>query len=165
MKKLSLLLAAALLMLSFSGCKGTEDNHFHFYYLRTSDTISFGQSDALVAPVSRQISGQSSDLTYLLQLYFEGPSEEGFESPFPGGTRLFSARLEGKLLILEVSEPFSQLENIQLALAGACLTATCQELAGVETVQVLCAEESYQFYRSDYTFLDVIDTQSGKDTQ
>lgn len=164
MRKIAFFLAV-LLLLSFGGCRETGENSRSFFYLRTSDTIDFGQSEALVAPVAREISGQSAELNYLLRLYFEGPTEEGFQSPFPQGTRLIKASLDGEQLILEVSTHFSVLENIRLSLAGACLTATCHELAGVDTVQVLCGEESYSFNRSDYTFLDVIDPQSGKETQ
>jgi hypothetical protein len=91
--------------------------------------------------------------------------EESYQSPFPDGTRLIRIRQDGNLLIMELTTHFSALENIQLTLAGACLTATCYELTGAESVRVLCGEEIYQFNRSDYTFLDVIDTQSGKDTQ
>ncbi len=165
MRKLSLFLAAALFLLSLSGCRNTEEKSFNFYYVRSADTILFGQEDAYVAPVHRQISGQHSELSYLLQLYFEGPTEEGFVTPFPSGTRLIRVRQEDKLLVMEVTTHFLELENIRLTLAGACLTATCHALTGAETVQVLCGEESYTFYQTDYTFLDVIDTQSGKETQ
>lgn len=165
MRKTAFFLAAMILLLSLCGCRDTGENSHSFYYLRSSDTIVFGQSDAFVAPVVREISGHSSDLNYLMKLYFEGPMEEEFYSPFPQGTRLIRARLDGNLLLLEVSDHFAALENIRLTLAGACLTATCHELAGAETVQVVCGEKSYQFHLSDYTFLDVIDTQSGKETQ
>ncbi len=165
MKKTIVCLAALLLLLSLTACRKTEERSYNLYYLRSSDTVLFGEADAIVAPVKRQISGQSAGLTYLMQLYFEGPTEEGFHSPFPQGTRLIHAQLEDNLLVLEVTAQFSQLENIRLTLAGACLAATCHELTGAETVQVICGEETYHFNRSDYTFLDVIDTQSGKDTQ
>ena len=165
MRKIALWLAVALLLLSFTGCRKNQQPRYAFYYLRTSDTITFGQSDAVVAPVIREISGQSSDLTYLMRLYFDGPVAEDFQSPFPQGTQVLQAALEGELLILEVSNQFSSLENIRLTMAGACLTATGYALTGVRSVQVICEEETYLFHLSDYTFLDVIDTQSGKESQ
>ena len=165
MRKITLWLAVVLLLLSFTGCRKNQQPRYAFYYLRTADTIAFGQSDAVVAPVIREISGQSSDLTYLMRLYFDGPASENFQSPFPQGTQVLNATLEGDLLILEVSTQFSSLENIQLTMAGACLTATGYALTGAQSVQVDCEEETYLFHRSDYTFLDVIDTQSGKESQ
>ena len=165
MRKSAFFLAIFTLLMILSGCQDSEENTYSFYYVRTADSIMFGQSDALIAPVNRTFSGQHSDLSYLLQHYFEGPAEEGFESPFPQGTRLIRVRMDGNLLIAEVTTHFLALENIRLTTEGACLTATCHELTGAESVQVVCGNEIFQFNRSDYIFLDVIDTQSGKDTQ
>ena len=165
MRKSAFFLAIFTLLMILAGCQDSEENTYSFYYVRTADSIMFGQSDALIAPVNRTFSGQHSDLSYLLQHYFEGPTEEGFETPFPKGTRLIRVRMDGNLLIAEVTTHFLALENIRLTTAGACLTATCYELTGAESVQVVCGNETFLFHRSDYTFLDVIDTQSGKDTQ
>ena len=55
------------LLLSLTGCQDSEENIYSFYYVRTADSIMFGQSDALIAPVNRTFSGQHSDLSYLLQ--------------------------------------------------------------------------------------------------
>lgn len=165
MKQRSMLLLLLVLLLASAGCRDNRENTHRFYYLRSSDTIVYGQSDGLIAPLNREIADQSADLNYLLRLYFEGPTEEGFQSPFPGGTALLRSSLDSEVLTLEVSGQFASLENIQLTLAGACLTSTCHELTGAQTVVVLCGENSYRFHCRDYEFLDVIDTQSGKETQ
>ena len=165
MKKYIVPLLILILLFSMTGCEKQTDGGCRFYYLRTDDMIVFGQADAVVAPVIREITAQDAGILYLMQRYFEGPSEEGFYSPFPPGTQIIAAQIEGNLLILEVSDQFSQLENIRMTLAGACLTATCHELGGFDSVRVISGEESYEFYHSDYTFFDVIDTQSGKDSQ
>ena len=153
MKRMILLLAAALL-LSLTGCSKPEENTCLFYYLRTDDTIQYGQEDALIAPVSRTIAGQDAGLNYLIQLYLEGPSEEGYRSPIPKGTYLLSTLWEEDTLVLVFSREFSQLDNMNLTLAGACLSATCHDLAGAEHIQVRSGDNIYDFYLNNYTFLD-----------
>ena len=155
MKRLILCLAALSLLLCLAGCSDQEENNCNFYYLRTSDTIRYGREDAIIAPVSRNISGQNADLSYLLQLYLEGPSEEGFRSPIPQGTYLLSTLWEEDTLILVFSREFSVLSNIELTLAGACLTATCHDLAGAERIQIRSNDQIYDFDLHNFTFLEV----------
>ena len=155
MKRMILLLAAALLLFFLTGCTQPEDNTCQFYYLRTADTIQYGQEDALIAPVSRTIAGQDAGLNYLIQLYLEGPAEEVYRSPIPKGTYLLSTLWEEDTLVLVFSREFSQLDNMSLTLAGACLSATCHDLAGAEHIQVRSGDSIYDFYLNNYTFLEV----------
>ena len=143
-----------LLLFGICGCAQPEENERTFYYLRTAETIRYGQADALIAPVTRNITGEDATLDYLLQLYLKGPTEEGYISPIPKGTYLLSSLWDGDTLVLVLSREFSSLDGIGLTLAGACLTATCRDLAGVETVEVRSADEVYRFDLADYTFLD-----------
>ena len=142
------------MLLCLSGCSQPEESSYTFYYLRTADTIQYGREDALIAPVTRSIAGQDSGLSYLLQLYLEGPSEEGYYSPIPKGTYLLSSLWEDDTLVLVLSREFSTLTNMDLTLAGACLTATCHDLTGAERIQVRSGDSIYDFDINNYTFLD-----------
>ena len=155
MKKLICFFLVSVLVLSLWGCTQPEENTCAFYYLRSSDTISYGQEDALIAPVFRELSGHSQELDYLLQLYLEGPADENFRSPIPKGTYLLKYLWEEDTLVLVFSREFSELDHMSLTLAGACLTATCHDLTGAEKIQVRSGDFVFEFDLSNYAFLDV----------
>ena len=154
MKQHIVFLMILFLLLSICGCAQTDENERSFYYLRTAETIRYGQSDAIIAPVSRNITGEDASLDYLLQLYLKGPTEEGYVSPIPKGTYLLSSLWNEDTLVLVLSREFSTLDGIGLTLAGACLTATCHDLTGAEAIEVRSADEIYKFNLTDYAFLD-----------
>ena len=155
MKRLLCFWLMPALLLSLSGCTTPDENRCTFYYLRTPENIRYGETDALVAPVFREIANEELELDYLLQLYLEGPTEEDFLSPIPKGTYLLSSAWEDDTLVLVLSREFSQLDNIQLTLAGACLAATCHDLAGAERIEVRSGEQTYEFDLNNYIFLEV----------
>ena len=90
MKRLILCLICLALLLSLAACVQQEENSCSFYYLRTVENIRYGQEDGFIGPVNREISDHNPELNYLLQLYLEGPVEEGYLSPIPKGTYLLS---------------------------------------------------------------------------
>ena len=154
MKRWILCLMALSLLLCLTGCSGQEENTCNFYYLRSGENIRYGQEDGLIAPVNREISGRNAELNYLLQLYLEGPVEEGYLSPIPRGTYLLSTLWNEDTLVLVLSREFSTANNITLTLCGACLTATCHNLTGAERIEVRSGDAVYYFALSDYTFVD-----------
>ena len=154
MKRWILFLAALSLLLYLTGCSGQEERNCRFYYLRTAENIRYGQENGLVAPVDREISDQNAELNYLLQLYLEGPVEEGYVSPIPKGTYLLSILWNEDTPVLVLSREFSAANNITLTLCGACLTATCHDVTGAERIEVRSGDDVYHFALSDYTFVD-----------
>lgn len=149
-----ILFLCALSLLCLTGCSQQEESRFDFYYLRTSDTIRYGQEDALIAPVSRDITGQDPGLDYLLQLYLESPAPEGYHFPIPKGTYLLSTLWEEDTLVIVLSREFSTLDKMELTLAGACLSATCHNIAGTERIEVRSGDTVYEFDLQNFTFLD-----------
>lgn len=153
MKQLTALFLALCLLLFFSGCAPDKEEPPRFYYLRTEETILYGDMDALIAPVSRDIS-RDMDLERILQLYLDGPMEEDFRNPIPKGTYLLSIIPREDRLDIVLSREFSTLDGIQLTLAGACLSATCHDLTGFEKIQVRSADSIYDFDLNSFIFLD-----------
>lgn len=153
MKRIILLLLLLSLALSCLGCQGGTEAEHAFYYLRTESTIAYGKEDALIAAESQDL-GPEMDPEDILRLYLNGPTEENLRSPFPKGTKLLSVTEESKALTLILSLEFSTLDGIQLTLAGACLTATCHDLTGIETIRVCSGEKTYNFTLSSFVFLD-----------
>ena len=153
MKKLLLVLLILSLAFSCAACAEGSENQTVFYYLRTPETIAYGQPDALIAPASLDIS-QELPLGDALQLYLNGPVDETLRSPIPKGTYLLSIMERRDVLVLVLSEAFSELDGIQLTLAGACLAATCHSLTGQGRIQVKSGENIYDFDVNSFVFLD-----------
>ena len=156
MKRLILLLTILGVLFSCTACGTQEESNCSFYYLRSDSTIQYGHTDALIAPVERELSVQNVPAEDLLQLYLDGSSDESFRTPFPKGTYLLSIIPKETLLVVVLSREFSTLDGIQLSLAGACLAATCHNLTGYEAIQVRSGENVYDFDLRDFVFLDEI---------
>lgn len=153
MKQFLSLVLILCLLLSLTACGMEKVPQTRFYYLRTEDTIVYGQEDGFITPLPREIS-QETPLDAALQLYLDGPMEEGYYNPIPSGTYLLSTLYKEDVLVIVLSREFSALDGIQLTLAGACLTATCRDLAGVEQIQVRSGEQIYDFDVNSFVFLD-----------
>lgn len=153
MKRMVLLFLSLAMVLACTACAGEKTVQPSFYYLRTEDTIAYGQEDALIVPVPQDISPEV-DLEILLQLYLDGPTEEKLRNPIPKGTYLLSIIEHEDSMVIVLSREFSTLDGIQLTLAGACLAATCHDLAGVERIKIRCGESTYNFEFSNFMFLD-----------
>lgn len=150
---LFLLLLACLL--SCTACAGERSAQPAFYYLRTEGTIAYGQNDALIAPVTQEITPEV-DLDMLLQLYLDGPVDENLRNPIPRGTYLLTTIEQEDTLVIVLSREFSTLDGIRLTLAGACLAATCHDLTGAEKISVRSGDNSYEFDLNSFIFLDTI---------
>ena len=153
MKRLIVFVLILSLALSCAACVEEAPPQTNFYYLRTQETILYGEPDALIAPVTRELS-TDTPLDEALQLYLNGPSEETLMSPIPKGTDLITFIPREDMLILVLSREFSNLDGIGLTLAGACLCATCHSLTGQGRIQVRSGENIYDFDLSDFVFLD-----------
>ena len=153
MKRVIFLLLLLILTLTCLGCQGEESPEHAFYYLRTDDTIAYGQEDALITAHFPELDSDV-ELDTVLQLYLDGHMGENMRSPFPRGTYLLNVTAEDDTLQLILSREFSTLDSIQLTLAGACLAATCHDLTGFEKIQVESGEKVYNFDISSFIFLD-----------
>ena len=154
MKRVLISVLIFSLLLLCAGCGSPDENSCTFYYLRTADTIRYGADNPLIAPITLEISDESPQLNYLLQLYLDGPAKKDYYNPIPKGTYLLSTLWDEDVLVLVLSREFSTLENMHLTLAGACLTATCHALTGAEKIQVRSADTVFDFDLNNYVFTD-----------
>jgi spore germination protein GerM len=153
MKRLLIIILIFCLALSCAACTEDAEDQTLFYYLRTPDTIAYGEADALIAPVPRDIT-PDLPLDDALQLYLNGSMDETLLNPIPKGTYLLSTIERKDMLVLVLSGEFSTLDGIELTLAGACLAATCHDLTGQGRIQVRSGENIYDFDLNDFVFLD-----------
>lgn len=137
MKKTLCILLSLLLALCLLGCYAITP--VEFYYQQRSDPQSLPES--VISAESREVSGHTDDLTYLLSLYLQGPLDAELKSPFPAGCKLVSAVPDGDTLCITLDSTFVTLENTQLTIACACLAKTCFSLTDAVQVQIQAAAE------------------------
>lgn len=112
------------LCILLAGCTAsTPKPGVSFYYPRKQ--YLYHDSQNVIVPETREISGSSSDLQYLITLYLVGPKDDKLESPFPRETRLESLTRVEKSLFLTLSSPDHNLSDAMFSLASACLARTC----------------------------------------
>ncbi len=149
-RMLALILVCSLI---FSGCG--------FFGSRIKDPVTFyylceqypQDLCCVMVPEEREASGHISDLPYLLALYQMGPVEEELRRPLPAGTRIRSERRENQLL-LELSDAAMTLSELDFSLACACLTMTCLDITGAESVTISCGDRTKTMTRSGLTLSD-----------
>ena len=135
MKKLFIPVLCAALVFSLAGCVQTPEDGM-FYYTRYDDAYQYGQENAVIAGEYREITSHNQDLTYLLTLYFHGPTQENLCSPFPSGITLRSVERTRDTLMVELSASLTMLSGTDLTLACACLAKTCFSLTDAQAVTI-----------------------------
>ena len=148
-------IAAGLCLLLLCGCGRKGKPLFdpvYLYYPRTE--YDYGSADSAITWEAMDGTGHMDDFEFLLSEYFAGPIDEGLVNPFPVGTTLLSARLEGDDFLLEVSAEALELPEHQFTLGCSCLSMTCFELTQAETVTVSCGEKSLTIRRNGMLLAD-----------
>ena len=128
--------------LIFSGCSAGGDRikePVTFYYVSEDYQKDMTQ---VVASETREASGHRNDLSYLLALYSMGPAKEGLKSLLPRNTNIRIENHTEENLELYLSESALTIPDADFALASACISLTCMELADVHQVTVNCGERS-----------------------
>ena len=136
MKRLISIFLAVLLL---SGCTEQLKEPVSFYYIRSGYEEDMSN---IVGVERREASGHRGDLSYLMALYFMGPADEELLAPLPGNTHMLFVALNGSQVVLQLSDTADSVSNAQFTVACACLTLTCLELTGAETVTILSGTRS-----------------------
>lgn len=141
------------ILLSFNGCQlpeKTSEDTVTFYYLREEylreeisqgEITDYGENDSVIGDEKRDVQGYTGNLEYLLLLYLRGPADAALASPFPDGMKLVEAELEGDTLRIVLGPSWGSLNNLEKALACACLTMTCLDLTDAVQVQIITEED------------------------
>ena len=135
MKRLICLCLILALLLPLFGCETAEaDGTVEFYYQRT--TYVYGSEDGVIASEIREVSDRSNTLPYVLSLYLRGPLDTNLKAPFPTSTKMLGVTQDGSTLCVTLDSTFTELKNLELTLACACIAKTCFSLADVTQVQI-----------------------------
>ncbi len=159
MKRLLCLTLGLCLLLP--GCGERLKEPVTFYYLRAN--YQYGSADGVIASEEREASGHRENLSYLLALYLMGPADEELSAPLPKSTRVLSAERSGHAVILELSD--KELTDAEFTLACACLTLTCLEMVGGETVTVTIGAHTATMSRDSLTLYDSSAEAATEETQ
>ena len=136
---ISFLLILALLL---SGCAFAGEQFIEpvtFYYLKNhSDRESYDAffGEGAIGSELREASGHRYDLNYLAALYLRGPTDPQLISSFPAGSKVLEIGFERSTLHITMNTIPSQLNDMDLSVACACLSKTFMELTKVDTVLV-----------------------------
>lgn len=138
MKEIALLLCLCLL-LGLLGCAAKQDQPevpVQFFYPRHTSDIAYEGDDGVIAYELRESAGNEENYSYLLNLYFRGPTVEPLRNPFPNATSLVSFDLTLTRATVVLSDSFAQLSGMELTLAGACLMKTINAMTGAQSLLI-----------------------------
>lgn len=150
MKRLVSLFLITVLLLS--GCAEQLKEPVSFYYIRSGYETDMTN---IIAAEQRESSGHRGDLSYLMALYFMGPADEELLAPLPGNTHLLSATIDGSMVTLQLSDTSDSVTDAHFTVACACLTLTCLELTGAETVTIISGNRSVTLGNDDLLLRDL----------
>ena len=133
MKRILLLVLIALLLV---GCGQNKKNaDVRFYYPR--EEYGYNLKDGTIAYEVRSNGGISSTAE-LLNIYLQGPTEEGFRNPFPKELSVQSVYTVEDTVYVTVSDALAELSGAPLILTCACIGRTAMDLAGTANAQIQC---------------------------
>ena len=113
-----------------------EPVSLYYLLIQPADHIHHGSEDSIISPEQREGYQIRDQISVLLETYLKGPATEFYESPFPVGTGLVSAELQGSTLTVTLTDAIAGMTGIELSLACACLSRTCIELWDLESVTI-----------------------------
>ncbi len=157
---------AFLLCLILTGCGQLGERikePVTFYYLRAE--YAYSTDSGIIGSEEREASGHKDNLSYLMALYLIGPSEEDLVSPIPRGIRFLSAEQTDTRVELKLSDTANVLTDAEFSLACACLTLTCLDLTGAETVTINSGSRSVTMTRENLILYDSSMTAPTEETQ
>lgn len=158
-----LLISVLLLLCGCSFEKATIKEPVRFYYQRSS--FAYHTEESVIHPETREAAGHTEDLSYLLSNYLIGPTEEGLVSPFPYRTKLISLQQTDTDIRIELSDTVHSMTDAQFSLACACISLTCMELTGAESVTVVSGNQTLSTTREQLLLFDESTIGYGNDLQ
>lgn len=150
---IAFLLALAMLGLSACSLRQTPLEPVQFYYRNA--VLDYTRDRSPLAPELRDLADTGDDLAEQLRLYFSGPLDPGFQSPFPKNLELLGCTVSDDTLTLNLSSVFAELSGVDLEMACACAALTGMELTGTDCVSFLVdGQEKALIHREDLLLYD-----------
>ncbi len=128
----------ALCLLLLAGCASGGSEEEYTLYCRASLSSGSASGADAVYPLTVQVEG--ADDTALAEALLEEllrAGGEDYESPLPQGTQVQSVTIESGLATVDLSGAYTEISDMELTLADACITLSLCQLPSVERVSVL----------------------------
>ena len=147
-------LLAVILLTALSLPQGKRDGQVTFYY--PAEEYSYGSPQGVMGSEAREVGSHQTDLTYLLDLYLQGPISQNLAPAFPSSaiTKVQSVKMAGSSLVITLSDLDSAMSEGQFSLACACLTKTCLGFTNARAVQIHSGERSVRMTPSNLVLFD-----------
>ena len=146
-------LIALMLLLSACGSHSkSQSDSVTFYFLQQE--FQYGHSGSVLAPESREFSGEPRNLSYWMALYLMGPVEDTHITPVPAGTRILCTSLDNGNIQLELSEPAEKMSDAEFSLACTCLSLTCFSITDADEVTIISGDRKIVLNRKNITLTD-----------
>ena len=155
---LRILMAAALLLM-LAGCQTTDNNSVPFYYCRSPETKAYFEDEGIIHSEFRELTGHRSDLHYMVGLYLAGPMDEDLLDPFTRQTRLLDLQQKDSRILIELSDHTKSMSDSDFSLSCACLTLTCLEFTGCQSVTIASGDCTVTMDRDHIILQDTLPNQ------
>ena len=126
-----------VLMCILPGCGHKEEAAF--FYRRAE--FQYGSEDSVIISEIRDITGNTTNLPFLISLYLLGPVDKDLISPFPADVKLLYVSLKDSNLTVSLTANHTMSES-EFILASTCMALTCMEITDVDSVTVTSAERT-----------------------
>ena len=137
---ISMACAAAML---FTLCACSKNNPsvvspVNFYYKTDPANYQAGS----ITPEVRDSDGYDDNLKGLIQLYIDGPASKSYLNPFPKRLTVKSITVNNTTVELQLNAAFTQLTDLDMTTACACLTMTLLEITQRHRLIITAIDES-----------------------
>lgn len=137
MKRFLTIGIVVILLLSVVGCNKNTENFSvpaNFYYRR--DTAAFFTDDAVIKAEIRETEQCAGSIFDIMNLYFHGPISDKLLSPFPQGLTILDITQDHDVLLIELSDSFSNLDSLERMIAASCIFETLEDLTHCSMVEI-----------------------------
>lgn len=162
MKRIICIVLFVALLLFSASCSNKDDvPSMWFYYPRAE--YGFASPDSVISSEAVFLS-ESATYEEIIQLYFQGPTDDSLLLLFPRGTNLSKISIKGQTCHITLNDRAGDISGIRLTLALSALAMTCFEMTGVEDVLftaenvLLDGDRSITISKNDILLLEEFDT-------
>ena len=134
MKKLCIILLAALLLAGCQSAQNSVGDTLTLYFIKIYDENA--PSELVIQPIEYKTESIPS-VSSLVELYLKGPEDPALYSCYPKGTQLINIEDTGKQLFITLSKECASMSPLNITLSGSCLSKTLFPYTEAEKITIM----------------------------